>query len=167
MLALGKGKKSTLPLGQPLPFEWTQDNDDELASGLFNLPEEQPQQQSVCTAVKVPKHNTINVGVEESEQNGQHICKKHKMKICDPAYDGHHPLSYYYNLWGNVTCVKIGCPNEGLTFGELIKKIKVHYCKECEEREGKHNCNHIICNVCMEKEMGDEGTNRRSIRRRN
>ena len=44
------------------------------------------------------------------------------MRACDPAYDGHYKLSYYDNLWGKVTCVKVGCPNAGLSFGKLIKK---------------------------------------------
>ena len=114
-------------------------------------------------AEKMPLFQKLN-DKQKSEVVEEH---KHDMRECDPAYDGHYNMSYYDNLWGKVTCIKTDCSNAGLTFGELIKRnIKVHYCKDCEEREGKHNCNHVICDVCMEKELGKDGTNRRSKRRR-
>ena len=90
---------------------------------------------------------------------------------CEPAYDDHHPLSYYQSLWGNLTCIKDGCPNKGLSFGQIVKKqIKVHFCKGCKERDGKQTCNYVICDICMEKELekeiGHGSKNRRSKRRR-
>ena len=59
---------------------------------------------------------------EKVDEPQEQTCKEHDMRECDPAYDGHYSMSYYDNLWGKVTCVKVGCPNAGLSFGKLIKK---------------------------------------------
>lgn len=177
MLALGKGNKVTPPVAPPLPMSFRPDTDIELAESLLtfrdmgqvnyddesiNFDAEIIPSQKNNVAQKVPIFQHFDDGMSEDVEE-----HKHDMRECDPAYDGHYNMSYYDNLWGKVTCIKAQCPNSGLTFGELIKKnIKVHYCKDCEEREGKHNCNHVICDVCMQKEDAHDGTNRRSKRRR-
>ena len=175
MLALGKGKKVTPPEAPTLPMPFRPDTNIELAESLLtfrDIAQVNLDDESIHFAdIILEKNNTAAQKMpiferfeEKSEDIEEH---KHDMRECDPAYDGHYNMSYYDNLWGKVTCIKVDCPNTGLTFGELIKKnIKVHYCKDCEEREGKHNCNHVICDVCMQKELGDDGTNRRSKRRR-
>ena len=92
----------------------------------------------------------------------------HDMRECDPAYDGHHAMSYYNDLWGGLTCVRADCPNAGLSFGEMIKKkVKVHYCKLCESYEGNNRCNHVICDLCKTKDEEIMGGNCRSRRMRN
>ena len=93
----------------------------------------------------------------------------HKMVVCDPAYDGHHQMGYYDDLWAGLKWIKKNCKNKGLSFGQLIKKkIKVHYCKYSENYGGINRCNHVICDHCMEKEEQSEGGTgtRRSKRRR-
>ena len=131
----------------------------------FNLAQDNNVMQDNNVAQKMPKFKPF-IPEEQSQEPMQRTCNKHDMRSCDPVYVGHYPLSYFDNLCGKVTCIKSDCKNKGLTFGELIKKnIMVHYCKECEEREGKHNCNHVICDVCMEKELGNVGNSRRSRRR--
>ena len=92
----------------------------------------------------------------------------HDMRECDPTYDGHHAMSYYNDLWGGLTCVRADCPNAGLSFGEMIKKkVKVHYCKLCENYEGNNRCNHVICDLCKTKDEEIMGGNCRSRRMRN
>ena len=97
------------------------------------------------------------------------ICKLgHDMRECDPSYDGHHAMTYYDDLWGGLTCIKADCPNAGRSFGEMIKmKIKVHYCKLCENYEGYNRCNHVICDLCKTKDEESMSGNRRSRRMRN
>ena len=92
----------------------------------------------------------------------------HDMRECDPVYDGHYAMSYYNDLWGGLTCIRADCPNAGLSFGEMIKKkVKVHYCKLCENYEGSKRCNHVICDLCKTKDEDSMGGNRRSRRTRN
>ena len=107
-----------------------------------------------------------NTSTEEIEVDK---CKLgHDMRECDPVYDGHYAMSYYNDLWGGLTCIRADCPNAGLSFGEMIKKkVKVHYCKLCENYEGSKRCNHVICDLCKTKDEDSMGGNRRSRRMRN
>ena len=95
-------------------------------------------------------------------------CKHgHDVRVCDPDYDGHHAMSYYDDLWSGLSCTKADCSNAGLSFGQLIKKkIKVHYCRFCQNYEGYNRCKHVICDVCKLKEEESNGGNRRSKRHR-
>lgn len=189
ILALGEGQEAPLSSSMEAPLPSSTQDDHEVAQSMLSLSNTNPehaatqdQLENDCYDLFLQDNNVVQRNMaagknprfkpfrreEQSQEPMQHTCKKHDMRTCDPAYDGHYSISYFDNLCGKVTCVKSDCPNAGLTFGQLIKKhIKVHYCKECEEREGKHNCNHVICDACMEKELGNDGTSRRSKRRRN
>ena len=91
----------------------------------------------------------------------------HDIRVCDPDYDGHHAMSYYDDLWSGLSCIKAECSNSGLSFGELIKKkIKVHYCRFCQNYEGYNRCKYVICDVCKLKDEESIGGNRRSRRNR-
>ena len=106
--------------------------------------------------------------VEQVKEKKRHAncLVSHDMRECDPEYDGHHSMEYYNDLWGGLSCIMPGCPHAGLSFGQMIKKkIKVFYCKLCENYGEWERCNHVICNVCKVRQEDQEMGNRRRSKR--
>ena len=148
ILALGEGQEAPLSSSMEAPLPSSTQDDHEVAQSMVLLSNTNPehaatqdQLENDCmdlnddfnvvqdnnvvrnnnAAKKNPRYLPFS-HEEQLQEPMQHTCKKHDMRSCDPAYDGHYPVSYFDNLCGNVTCVKSDCPNTGLTFGELIKK---------------------------------------------
>ena len=129
--------------------------------------------QDVRECVTKDINDKVQTDIEKCNDKNKEVSEDkcalgHDMRECDPVYDGHYAMSYYNDLWGGLTCVRADCPYAGLSFGEMIKKkVKVHYCKLCENYEGHKRCNHVICDLCKTKDEDSMGGNRRSRRMRN
>ena len=93
-------------------FSSDTDANNQLEEDLRKLKEEDKDKE------KSVKKNVNN----ESINGGKEVCANgHDVRLIDPSYNNY-SMDYYESLWGNITCVKHGCKNEGLTLGELMKK---------------------------------------------
>ena len=107
--------------------------------------------------------------IEEEKRQQANSCEisGHDMREYDPEYNGSYDIKYVDDLFNGLECIDPKCPNKGLSVGKLIKKkIKVHYCKRCENYKGITQCNHVICNICTIRNEDAQTGRRRSKRTR-
>ena len=64
------------------------------------------------------KANTPGEDAKDQLMNeDEEMCAKgHDIRVIDPSYNNY-SMDYYKSLWGEITCAKVNCKNEGMTMG--------------------------------------------------